>query len=472
MELKHLPLMLLAALLAVFFVACGDDCDDCDEEDAGGDAAVECSGCDANAHCVAGECVCNDGYKGDGASCAALSWDKITTGGSWEYYSNAYGLNSQLGHSCAIREGQLFCWGSNVEGQLGIGEGLGTAIPTRVGTTDDWTNVSAGYKHTCGIRSGELYCWGRNANFRDDDRVDYVVLGLGSAYDRTKFVYAPTQVGASSGWTQVAVGKYFGCAVNAGELFCWGRNERGNLAIGDSGDGTESDVPVQEVGGHSDWAMVWVSPWRANACGIRDDGAGNRRLYCWGQADNYGLGQGDTDDQDTPVQVPPLIIGDWTDWATVSTGSEWACGIRDDGTNRTLWCWGKNHWNGAGLPDYNVQNVTQVGTDTDWDAHECGRSFGCGIRGGALYCAGRNKYGQLGLGEDLSAVITCSSSDFYYYCDEYTLADDTRTWTEVNAGSAHTCGIAGGNAYCWGANYGGQAGQPTGDRYFVPTAVQ
>nr|BFE77368.1 hypothetical protein GCM10020092_106690 [Actinoplanes digitatis] len=31
-------------------------------------------------------------------------------------------------------------------------------------------------------------------------------------------------------------------------------------------------------------------------------------------------------------------------------------------------------------------------------------------------------------------------------------------WTALAAGDAHTCGIRGGDLYCWGANYSGQLG--------------
>jgi hypothetical protein len=58
---------------------------------------------------------------------------------------------------------------------------------------------------------------------------------------------------ADTAWTTVDVGSMFTCAVNQdGTLWCWGRNDRGQLGLGDTDDRT---VPVQ-VGADGDWASV------------------------------------------------------------------------------------------------------------------------------------------------------------------------------------------------------------------------
>jgi hypothetical protein len=45
---------------------------------------------------------------------------------------------------------------------LGLGDTLARNSPVQVGTTNDWSEVSAGSEHTCGLRGGALSCWGSN----------------------------------------------------------------------------------------------------------------------------------------------------------------------------------------------------------------------------------------------------------------------------------------------------------------------
>jgi hypothetical protein len=66
-------------------------------------------------------------------------------------------------HTCAIdMDGVLYCWGTNVDGQLGTGDTAPRSAPFTV-PGGDWIDVSTGRRHTCAIREGgALYCWGRN----------------------------------------------------------------------------------------------------------------------------------------------------------------------------------------------------------------------------------------------------------------------------------------------------------------------
>jgi alpha-tubulin suppressor-like RCC1 family protein len=66
-------------------------------------------------------------------------------------------------HSCAIRQGALWCWGDNSQGQLGDGTSIWRSTPVQViGLTSGVTHVAAGYSHTCAIHEGALKCWGIN----------------------------------------------------------------------------------------------------------------------------------------------------------------------------------------------------------------------------------------------------------------------------------------------------------------------
>jgi alpha-tubulin suppressor-like RCC1 family protein len=71
-------------------------------------------------------------------------------------------------HACGLKEGGMWCWGSNQYGQLGNGEVSGYVnnnhpIPVAVeGMGSGVTGMAAGYITSCAIRDGEFYCWGDN----------------------------------------------------------------------------------------------------------------------------------------------------------------------------------------------------------------------------------------------------------------------------------------------------------------------
>ena len=76
-------------------------------------------------------------------------------------------VSTSVEHTCARRSsGRLFCWGNNNDGQVGNGFKIDAGSPTQVsGMSTEWRGVSAGGTHTCAVTSGlRAYCWGRNLN--------------------------------------------------------------------------------------------------------------------------------------------------------------------------------------------------------------------------------------------------------------------------------------------------------------------
>ena len=75
-------------------------------------------------------------------------------------------------HTCAIRNGALYCFGENTSGELGNGTSTspedpdhGNPNPTQVGTATDWTDIAGGAGASCGIRADNLlFCWGNGAS--------------------------------------------------------------------------------------------------------------------------------------------------------------------------------------------------------------------------------------------------------------------------------------------------------------------
>ncbi len=68
-------------------------------------------------------------------------------------------------HACGIdSNGNAFCWGRNVFGQLGDGTEFSRSSPTPVATTLQFTALAGGGEFTCGrSTAGHVYCWGANS---------------------------------------------------------------------------------------------------------------------------------------------------------------------------------------------------------------------------------------------------------------------------------------------------------------------
>jgi alpha-tubulin suppressor-like RCC1 family protein len=127
--------------------------------------------------------------------------------------------------SCALAEsGDIWCWGYN--GYGGVGNNSTDArlwVPVQVDGGRSYTQVSVGTFHTCGISLGAVYCWGRNVEAQ---------LGIGTTSPTSSpgsAVPVPA-LGALGLTRQVAAGNTHTCAVNAtGETYCWGSNANGQL---------------------------------------------------------------------------------------------------------------------------------------------------------------------------------------------------------------------------------------------------
>jgi alpha-tubulin suppressor-like RCC1 family protein len=402
----------------------------------------------------------------------ALTFTKVTAGGNQHYE----GTDARGAHTCAIAsDGTLWCWGSGGYGQLGTGSYATSTTPVQVGTETDWIDVQAGGHRTCGIRGadgvGTLWCWGSNFKYGDNDYSDPLpgLLGLGDSFDDVIDVNEPTQVGEEDDWAQVAMANHHTCAIRDDgsdrTLWCFGSNSNGAL-----GDNTQVDrnEPVQEDGGYTDWASVTGSRtgYESNqTCGVREDGS-DRTVWCMGYQGAYGL----------PTQSNvPSQLGTDTDFDRISvSGDQTNCFIKTDGT---LWCGsGNNHGQvGDGTFD-SATPQKQVGEDETWTDVSVGQQHVCGINNGAMYCWGRDHRGELGLGADHSKAGCVQGYHGYnglWDCTLPALADDTNTWESVSCGKGQCCGITdGGDVYCWGDNQYGATGVTTASIINTPTKVE
>lgn len=192
----------------------------------------------------------------------------------------------EIGHACArLSTGEIYCWGSGGYGQLGDGNGQDTPLPVPVQLAADTVRVSAGSSHTCAIAvGGQLYCWGYNTSGQ---------IGNGQPNGQ---VMVPVNVNMPP-VSAVSAGASFTCAIDmAGKPFCWGQNQYGKLGIGNT---QQQPTPMPVV---SLVNAVGIAAGVNHACAWTA-----ADLFCWGYNGQLALGiQGAPPTSPNPM---PLGIG-------------------------------------------------------------------------------------------------------------------------------------------------------------------
>ncbi len=150
------------------------------------------------------------------------------------------GLVAAESHSCLLREdGQLFCWGGNEFGCLGFGNTDSTRRPTiEIPLPDRVMQVAVGQSHTAVLlRDGRVFSWGFNGDGQ---------LGLGhceNTLQPTKAIkFQSAALMVSCGFSHTAV------LLETGEVFCWGWNYHGRLGLGHEENRHQPDEPVKLPG--------------------------------------------------------------------------------------------------------------------------------------------------------------------------------------------------------------------------------
>lgn len=210
---------------------------------------------------------------------------------------NSVSTSSGSGFTLAIKtDGTLWSWGFNYDGQLGIGFRSNYSLSiNKVGALTNWKQASAGHTHSLAVKTdGTLWAWGKNT---------YSQLGIdGGTVHRS----SPVQVGSLTTWKSVSAGGNFTLAIKTdGTLWAWGKNNYGQLGVGD----TTNRNTIVQVGTLTNWKSVAAGGNQSAA--VKTDGT----IWAWGQNSSYGqLGQNDLTNRLSPVQ-----IGSLTNWKSIST---------------------------------------------------------------------------------------------------------------------------------------------------------
>ncbi|WP_434425695.1 DUF4215 domain-containing protein [Nannocystis pusilla] len=468
------------------FPACGDgivhddeECDDGDDDDDDGcPGTCKYATCgDGFVHAGVEECDDANNVAGDGCEpdCkASACGDGVLQAGveecddgnnvaddgcdpSCEF--SVVQLASAEGTTCArFGSGKLRCWGSNMDGQLGLGHTnhLGDApneLPSPfVDLGDAVLDVVAGHSSFCAIvTGGKVRCWGSASQG---------VLGYGDGNNigDQPGEMPPPNVDLGGPVVKLASGSSHMCALSgAGEVRCWGNNSYGALGYGHTnniGDQPgEMPPPAVALGG----PVVALGSGGAHSCAIMAQG----QLRCWGNNTSGQLGYGHTNHLgDQPGEMPPPVVNVGGPVAQVGTGYVFTCAVL---ANTKMRCWGDNKY--KQVKPNNVVTLkigdqpgemppADFGTKADivWEevhgdlAIACARSYNPNVPGHSVRCWGDPNNNPNLLKEFIGGGI-------------------------FDPGYSHACGRHrdGPNVYCWGANgYGviglGQSGGTSGPK--------
>ena len=311
--------------------------------------------------------------------------------------------------------------------------------------------ISAGVLHTCAVVNGRAMCWGAGGNGQ-----------LGNGDDVRK--NTPQQViGLTSGVTQISVWGSHTCAVVDGVAWCWGNDGSGRLG---NGDASHTNVPAQVVGLTS--GVEQISAGNDHTCAVVDGGA-----FCWGAGRHGRLGHNEpqmTDGDGDPVpgtgpgtnkSEPTQVAGLTSGVTQISAGQSHTCALVDGG----VWCWGRGDAGqlGNGLNSSQDAPVKVNGLTSGVEQISVGFSHTCALVDGGVWCWGVGSDGRLGNNSRSNANAPVQVVD-----DMGTAISGV---TQISAGGLHTCVVAGGGAFCWGSDSGGQLGNSNGSDVSTPQQV-
>ena len=410
--------------------------------------------------------------RGDGSGEMGDALNEVDLGAE-----RAVAIGGSRNTPCAVTEGGVVkCWGEEDNGTLGqagatsgsIGDGPGelgaNLLPIDLGHPRI-NKISAGDGNYCALYDmGEVRCWGANG---------YGQLGVGTSVDTDDDhrVSDAVDLGDDLYIDDIELGAYHACAkFDDGRVKCWGRNNFGQLGIGDTDDRGDAanemgdNLPFVDLG--TGRTARSLSLGEFHTCALLDDFSAK----CWGRNNSGQLGQGDTSTRGGgPGEMGDALIsinfGVGRSARSLGTGDSHSCAILDD---NSLSCWGENGYGqlaqststAGDIVDRSTPVTVSLGLSFTPNQVAGGVDSTCVVStAGDVKCWGRNAYGLVGdgsmdhYGDDANETLDLLSA----------IDLDSQT-SEISVGDFHACAIITDNeTKCWGLNTSGQLGQNDSD---------
>ncbi|GIW38397.1 MAG: hypothetical protein KatS3mg074_795 [Meiothermus sp.] len=337
--------------------------------------------------------------------------------------------------SAAVKlNGEVWSWGDNTYGQLGrVTTDTSDSTPASVNPTNDVVSLSLGEYHALVlIQDGTVRAVGRD---------DFGQLGDGptdsSSTNSTINLVTPS-LPSNAKVVAVEAGRYYSLALlSDGTVYAWGRNDVGQLGIGNTT--SPQEAPVQ-ISGLTD--VIALAAGDDHTLALRSDDS----IWVWGDNPNGELGTGNNDPYTNPVPLAGITA------RAIAAGGNHSVALLADGTVRT---WGYNNHGQLGNGTTTSSNTpVTVSTLSGVEAIEAGYEFTLArLSDGTVKSWGDDSTFQLGNG--------ATTGDQTTPVDVLGIASD-RTVRGLAAGFFHALALLdNGSVVAWGSNVQGQLGDGT-----------
>jgi len=350
------------------------------------------------------------------------------------------GAQNQCGGILERSTGQLWMWGNNTYGQLGLNISGNQSSPRSVVGNKIFIDMSGGSNWlSMGLdATGQVWVWGYCANHH---------CGTGNTTNRSspvtilplpggiKAMYPNSDLLCSNCQKQGLVAASSGEAFVIGEdgtLYGWGANATGELGLGNGSGSRTSPVALPLWGkvGHvnADFDNTFTIGWSDNLLGreeLPDWGYRIRGFQTRGVLKAAGQGGKLGNWQTSPRSIPVLVCNPFEALSPnniapitnqvcvqgftvthVDQGQEHACAADIGKSGGRIFCWGDNVYGQLGNSNattdesHPVAVAGAINDAGDWKDFACGRYHTCALRAsdGTAWCWGRGNVGQLGYG--------------------------------------------------------------------------
>jgi alpha-tubulin suppressor-like RCC1 family protein len=334
-------------------------------------------------------------------------------------------------HVCALRLGEVYCWGSNLVGQTGQWPASDSYMKDarKVEGLTDVVKLSAGGGETCAVtRAGELWCWG-----------NYRWLAATSVLSG-KPEEEPFRIDAGGIVTDVSVGFFHTCfLVNDGTVKCWGSSRYGEAGLlarepCDYGGSCIASPQVVVAAG-----ATAISAGESHTCALVSG-----RVQCGGpwpitlSTPIWDSREPGAREPGEVIELPSVPMA-----SAIASSAGSACALADGAT----YCWGFNDQGEAGDADtqYGLNRIDIAASAVAMTAN-----FTCALRAnGKLSC-----WGNVGAPFGVNYISSKQPLEL----------DGVGDLVQIDGGEQRLCGLRrNGHVTCW---------DPSGPPTNVPAATE